>query len=298
MIYAGGSLSGNALNRLSNPTGISMDSKDNLYISDSANYRVVKYVPGASSGILVAGNGSTGNSLNQLSMSIRFTYADSNENLYISDNGNHRVMRWANGASIGSIVAGNGTSGASLNQVGAPWSVWVDSNSNLFVVEFQNNRVTKWSPGATAGVIVAGGNGYGITPDKLYSPSGLSYNETNQDLYITNFYSTSSSVIKWHVGDVNGTVVGGTLGSLGSSSTQLNSPLGVTLDRWNNVYVVDRSNFRIQLFCSGNLTGITIAGNAIGGRSLSLPYGVALDSQLNLYVSDYSSSQVYKFNKL
>ena len=136
----------------------------------------------------------------------------------------------------------------------------------------------------------------GTTTDKLSSPSGLSYDEINQDLYIAN--SGSNIVLKWHVNASTGDVVAGVAGTTGSSSTLLNFPLGITLDRWNNLYVVDRSNSRIQLFCHGNLTGIAIAGMSTGGSSLSIPYGIALDSQLNLYVSENGFWRVTRFTKL
>ncbi|CAF0951113.1 unnamed protein product [Adineta steineri] len=93
--YAGTGIQGSTLNQLSVPVGIFIDSNDILYINDIGNYRCVKYLPGASSGILVAGLGGLGSELNQLGSSIRFNYVDSNQNIYISDGSNNRVMFWA-----------------------------------------------------------------------------------------------------------------------------------------------------------------------------------------------------------
>ncbi|CAF0904400.1 unnamed protein product [Rotaria sordida] len=291
--YAGNGSQGSALNQLSSPTGIFIDSSDILYINDGGNYRSLKYLSGATSGILIAGTGTSGSASNQLGGSTRFNYVDSNQNIYISDGSNNRVMRWANGASMGVIVAGDGTSGTSLNQTRTPYGVWVDSSSNVFVAEFTNHRVTRWSSGAKVGVVVAGGNLQGTTPDKLSAPSGIFFDETNQDLYIVN--GIANTVVKWRVGASNGTVLAGVPGSSGVSSTYLSFPVDLTLDRWNNIYVADRTNVRIQLFCNGSSTGITIAGS---GSSLILPYSVALDSQLNLYVSDNGAARIIKFSKL
>jgi hypothetical protein len=104
--------------------------------------------------------------------------------------------------------------------------------------------------------------------------------------------------MKWRVGDWNGTIVAGLAASIGSNSSELNFPSGITLDQWQNLYVGDRGNYRIQLFCNGSSTGITIAGNGAGGTSLPLPYDVKLDSELNLYVVDNSANLVIKFAKL
>lgn len=161
VLYAGDTVQGSALNQLSSPNGIFINANDALYINDGGNYRVLKYLPGAGSGIVAAGTSVMGSALNQININARFSYVDSNENIYISDTANHRVVRWANGASTGVMVAGNGSLGASLGQVRNPFGIWVDTNSNLFVVEYQNHRVTMWVPGATVGVVVAGGNGQG-----------------------------------------------------------------------------------------------------------------------------------------
>ncbi|CAF4249821.1 unnamed protein product, partial [Rotaria sordida] len=60
----------------------------------------------------------------------------------------------------------------------------------------------------------------------------------------------------------------------------------------------DRANSRIQLFCNGSSTGVTIAGNGAGGSSLSSPYDIKLDSQYNLYVVENTAHRVTKFAKL
>jgi hypothetical protein len=104
--------------------------------------------------------------------------------------------------------------------------------------------------------------------------------------------------MRWRVGASNGTIVAGIAGNAGSNSSQLSFPTGITLDQWQNIYVNDRANTRIQLFCNGSSTGITIAGSGSGGSSFSYPYDVKLDSQLNLYVVDSNANRVMKFLKL
>ncbi|CAF1278186.1 unnamed protein product [Adineta steineri] len=195
--------------------------------------------------------------------------------------------------------SGNATFGTSFNQIYNPYGIWVDSSSNIYVAEYQNQRVTKWTPGATAGILLAGNtSSAGNTTAKLASPAGLVYDETNQDLYIANSATATSTVMKWHVGSSSGTVIAGTAGSPGSTATQLSSPMGIALDKWNNLYVADRTNNRVQLFCNGNTTGITIAGNGAGGTTLAAPYDVKLDSKLNLYVSVNSGARIRLFAKL
>ncbi|CAF4126992.1 unnamed protein product, partial [Adineta steineri] len=299
-LRAGTGSSGTALNKLSSPTGIFLDSSDYLYVADSGSYRVLKYAPSVTTGTLIAGlTNVSGTTLDLFSTGIRYIFVDSSQNLYVADTYNNRVMFWANGASTATIAAGNATFGTSFNQIYSPYGIWVDSSSNVYVAEYQNQRVTKWAPGATTGILLAGVTGSaGSTTNKLASPAGLVYDETNQDLYIANSATSTSTVMKWHVGDSSATVIAGTSGSPGNSTTQLNSPMGISLDQWKNLYVADRTNNRVQFFCSGSSTGITIAGTGSGGTNITAPYDVKLDSQLNLYVSENSGARVRKFAKL
>ena len=158
---AGTGSPGNALYQLNYPYGIYLDFNNNLYITDNQNSRVMKYLSGASNGTVIAGvTGVLGNGSNRLNYPT-YLYVDSSQNLYIADTINYRVMRWTNGASSGSIVAGDGTSGSSLNQLSGPYGISIDSNSNVFLAEYSNHRVTKWALGASSGVVVAGITGLG-----------------------------------------------------------------------------------------------------------------------------------------
>ena len=59
--------------------------------------------------------------------------------------------------------------------------------------------------------------------------------------------------MKWHIGDKNGTIIGGVPGVRGSNATLLYYPDGITLDQWKNLDVADRFNNRIKLFCNGSI---------------------------------------------
>lgn len=139
----------------------------------------------------------------------------------------------------------------------------------------------------------------GLTANRLLSPIGLYYDEMNQNLYISNA-GNAATVARWRIGDGSGTFVAGSSGNPGSSSSRLSFPAGITMDRWQNLYVNDRANDRIQLFCNGSSTGITIvgAGAGAGGTSFSQAFDAKLDSRLNLYLADSVLHRVIKFFKL
>lgn len=156
MKYAPGSLTGvivagvrnsygsGQLNLLGSPTGIFVDDAGNLYVCDTDNSRVVKWAPGASSGVVVAGTGVSGNSTSQLANPLDI-YVDCNGNMYIADFNNSRIQFWPAGASSGGTAVGVGTPGNGVYQLNSPTSVFLDGNYNIYVSDYGNNRVQKVS---------------------------------------------------------------------------------------------------------------------------------------------------------
>ena len=100
---------GTGANQLHSPSAISVDSSGALYISARDGHRVQKWLPGASNGTTIAGqaNGTSGPGLSFLNKPIGLT-VDANGDVYVTDTLNHRVVRWTQGASSGTIVAGTG----------------------------------------------------------------------------------------------------------------------------------------------------------------------------------------------
>jgi hypothetical protein len=283
-----------------------IDSNDTLYISDEYTNSVVWKLPkNATNPILVAGQpGSMGGSANQLDVP-QGVYVDSNGNLYVSDYYNYRVQKYVNGSTIGVTVAGIFASkGVSLNQLGGPRYLWFDpTETYMYVNDGDNNRTMQYLTNSTTGsngVIVAGGNGSGNANSQLNNPRGIHYlPSVSSYLYITNF--DGHTVMKWAPGASSGVFIAGTPGSSGSSATLLNSPAGIKLDTYLNIYVVDNGNNRVQMFCQNNQSGITIAGTSTAGGSatqLNSPRGIAFDSSMNMYISDPGNNRVQKFVKL
>ena len=142
-----------------------------MYLNDAGNYRVIRFPPNSKNGTIIAGiNSTTGTTLNVFSTGMRGVYVDNSSNVYVADAYNNRVVLWLNGSSTGTLVAGNGTFGTTLNQVYYPYGVWVDSNSNIYVSEYQSHRVTKWAQGASSGVVVAGITGVAGRNDREHDP--------------------------------------------------------------------------------------------------------------------------------
>ena len=101
---------GSGSNQLSRPWGLALSYENTLYVADRYNNRVQKFIRGSLNGTTVAGqaNSTTCSSYQCLKYPTSIVL-DDNENLFISDAENHRVVLWKKSATIGELVAGSGT---------------------------------------------------------------------------------------------------------------------------------------------------------------------------------------------
>ncbi len=83
---------------------------------------------------------------------------DSSLTLYIADRYNNRVLKWLNGASTVTTVAGSasGVSGSTVNYLSVPRDVELDSSDNVYIADAANHRVVFWPVGASSCTVIAG----------------------------------------------------------------------------------------------------------------------------------------------
>ncbi|MBS1684133.1 MAG: T9SS type A sorting domain-containing protein [Bacteroidetes bacterium] len=147
---AGSNVAGSGLSQLSGPTASCFDAAGNLYVSDYYNHRVMKFAAGSTggaSGIVAAGGNGQGSALNQL-YHPEGVALDAAGNLYVSDEGNSRIIRFAPGstsATSGTVVAGGNGVGAAADQLDHPYNIAFDLVGNLYVSDLNNSRIQKWS---------------------------------------------------------------------------------------------------------------------------------------------------------
>lgn len=284
-------VAGNANNQLNEPWNIYVDSTTNiLYIADSQNHRIQKWLPGASTGVTVAGTGLQG-STSTLHNTPKDVFVDSLQSLYVADSVNQRIQYFPNGSTTGITLS------SSWSSIGALWGVQLVNNS---IYACDNTKSAVWANGS----VVAGNQGAGSAANQLNQPQGFTVDTSvnSGTVYVVN--SQQHTIVQWAVGASTGTVVAGVNGNAGSTSTLLKYPVSIKLDSYTNMFVVDNNNHRIQLFCrypTINTTARTIAGTGTSGQTpqtFQYPEGVALDASFNLYVSDTSNHRVQKFQLL
>ncbi|CAF5080308.1 unnamed protein product [Rotaria sp. Silwood1] len=240
-------VSGSTSISLNQPSGVYVDSSNNVYVADTNNHRIQLWTYGALSGTTVAGTGSSGSALNQLNSPQGLSFGSNSTILYIADTSNHRIMSYASGAYNGTVVAGGNGQGTLTNQLSNPCAVYFDSSSNsLLIANSGAHTIVRWVIGSSGWTLVAGVAGnYGSTTWMLSYPQGLTLDSTG-NIYVAD--SGNHRVQLFLSGQKNGTTIAGVTSASGSLSNLLSYPHSLLLDQQLNLYVSDSSNHRIQMF--------------------------------------------------
>jgi hypothetical protein len=255
--YSGdGGLAINA--QLNNPAGLAFDAQNNLYVALESG-RVRKITPGGIistvAGTSVRGyNGDGGLAINAQLNSPEGVAFDANGNLYIADNGGHRIRK-VNPYGFISTFAGTGVAGfsgdggpADQAQIYYPGSITVEGNGNFIVTDDYNHRVR------LIGTLV---------PPVVLPPIITSFNPSsgavNTSITITgeNFNPTPSNNTVYF-GAVKATVTSGTTNSL-----TVTLPAGAT---YQPISVLD------------NATGLTGYSTKPFSTTFTNPFGTGITS--------------------
>ncbi|CAF4550872.1 unnamed protein product, partial [Rotaria sp. Silwood2] len=204
LTVAGGNGSDSGINQLKCSWDLYVDNDQTIYVADAANCRIVewkcdvtsgqmiageygmkRYRNGGTGGTVVAGGNGKGNRLDQLSSPF-YVFVDRDHSVYMSDNGNDRVMKWEEGAKQGTVVAGGQGSGNSLTQLSGSLGVVVDQLGIVYITDRENHRIMRWLKGVTQGTVIAGGNRSREQSNQLNCSTGLSFDGLG-NLYVVDF---------------------------------------------------------------------------------------------------------------
>jgi subtilase family serine protease len=275
-VAGGGPVAGPALDTpLGTPTGVATDATGNFFIAAQKLNRVIKVDPSGHATMFAGASalgGFSGDGGAAASAGLNAPVAvavDSNGNVYIADQANHRIRKVNATTGVITTVAGNGSAGfsgdggpATSATLNTPVGVGIDSTGNIYIADQSD----------PAGPV------FGRRVRKVNVTTGL----------ITTVAGNGSSTF---AGD------GGLAINAGLTAR------GVATDSSGNLYIADQSNRRVRKV---NTAGVitTVAGNGIPGFSgdgglatnarLRNPFGVALDTAGNLYIADNSTQRVRK----
>lgn len=184
-----------------------------------------------------------------------------------------------------------------------PTAVAVDrtlSPALLYIADEQSGRILKYNAETGARIAVYGSVGY--APGQFNRPYGIAIDPVSHDLYVAErgngrvqrITNNGVPVLTW----------GEYRAEPNSAQGYFNEPIGIAADADGYVYVVDKSNNRIQKFrVVPNGTGWTVQNHGMWGSTgsgagqLNRPYGLALDAAGTLWVAEGDNSRVQRFSK-
>ena len=207
-----------------NPTGIVVDGKGNIYISD-CNTRIVMKL--SSSGValksVAGGDSSTGKFGSPDGLALK------DDKLFVCDSDKQRVLMFDLNLTF-------------IRQLGIttyqPVDLAFDTEGNMYIVSNGSGCVQVFSPSGTFLRVFGGrGDGPGEVDGKLDEPVGIHVDCSS--VYITERWNYRVSVF---------TTLGKFITSFGGQGSGEGEFSGITMDRDGYLYVCDNSNARVQVF--------------------------------------------------
>jgi len=278
---------GTSQGELSGPVGVTVNSQGTVFVSDPANFNILKFSGTTGCGTLgtppVLAYQQTGKFSGPQGVAL-----DGQGNMFIVDQSNDRVQRF--NSSTGNFLGAWGSYGNQPGQFDFPSGIVVDHTGKVYVSDSGNNRVERFFPNGT--VIKTWGSFANCVVSCLdgqfYNPLDITI-DSSDHVYVTDynnariqkFDSSGNFITKW--------------GSNGTGPGQFQGPVGIAADSSNNVYVSDSMNNRIEKFSSSGTFLATWGSSGTGNNQFTLPEGIGLDSAGNIYVADLGNNRVVVF---
>lgn len=297
-----------------NPEGVAVDTKGNVYVSDSFN-DLVREISSTGNVTTIAGNQSAG-LVNGPAITSEF-YAPSGEvvdaagNLYVSDQGNN-VIRKITPAGVVTTFAGTGAAGYrngavdsahltgasdSLAKFDSPQGLCIDASGNIYVADRGNNVIREIMPNGRTKTI-AGNKVKGFidaTDEAAFfdNPTGVAV-DSKGNVWVTD---QGNSALR----EISTTGIVTTIFGSPNQENLLGYPSAITIDTQGNLYIADESGRIFEYTTSGvlNLLAGALNGaglnNGAGGTALfNYPQSIAIDGSGNIYVADQYNNCIRK----
>jgi len=277
----------------------------------------------------VAGNGQqsyNGNNLSALASALQLPEGgldiDAAGNIYFADYSNNRVRKINIATGILTNIAGDGTTSyggdggpATSAKLNGPCAVALDKAGNVYIADYSNYRIRKVDVSTGIITTIAGTGIYNYNGDNILavnaditSPTGIAVDSVG-NVYFSHFGSRVRRIDK--VTGIITTAVGtGTQGYNGdgilATNAQLDTPYGLAFDKYQNLYIADKSGYRIRKVSAVTGSISTVAGNGIYGNggdgglatsaSIKEVWDVNIDSAGNIFIADRFDNKIRKVN--
>ncbi len=296
----------------SSPAAVVTDASNNIYLADFTANAIRKI---NSSGVISTFAGSLGpDNVAGISSFLPFpagNLVDPSGNLYVVDQLDNRVRRFAANSTTVSTAVGTGIIGysgdngpATSAQLNFPQGIALDSVGDLFVADTGNFVIRKVAAGTGIITTIAGtsnagysGDGGAATSAQLSFPTSVVVDGSN-NVYIADMLNHRVRMVSASTGLISTIAGTGTCGyngdSISATGAQLCMPNGLAFDNLGNLLIADTGNSRVRKITSGVIT--TLAGTGVSGYSgdggsallaqLGKPDNLYVDSNGNIFIAD------------
>jgi len=311
------------LSSLRTAWAIKVDRRGNLFISDTRNNRIRKvdtrgYISTIAGSDTIGGYSGDGGAATSSQLNEPWgVTVDTLGNIVFCDYVNLRVRK-INTSNIITTIAGNGIYGATGDggraiyaTISKPNGIKCDDSGNIYIADTYNHRIRKISSSgiiktiAGTGIIGYSGDGGLATAANLNHPMNIAIDRF-ANVYIAD--ANNHCVRKVDTLGIISTIAGtGVAGYSGDDSAatiaKLNAPYGLTIDRFGNIYIADRSNNRVRKINNSGIISTHVGTGAFGfggdggpasNALLKNPIDVVLDKKGNLYIADLFNLRVRK----
>lgn len=307
------------------PSGLAIDSNDEIYVADTNNHRIRKLnKDGTVTTVSGTKKGYSSGNINFARFNSPTHLAiDTQGNIYVSDQGNHKIRKISQDGlvrTIAGIGQGYQDGHGKYAQFDTPKGLAIKSGL-LYLADFANNRIRvidleKLEVSTLSGSGLAG---YKDGSDSLVSfkgPSGLILDHEG-DLIVSDSNNhrirkvksnietsknKSKTLKKYYVATLAGNhkydLVDGA-----ARFASFKAPQGIVKDSLGNIFVADTLNHVIRKIDSeGNVNvfaGTGIAGDNDGenlNAQFSSPTALAIDDSDNLYIADTGNNKIKKIS--
>jgi sugar lactone lactonase YvrE len=268
---------GDSNGQFEEPTGIAIDSSNNVYVSDMdfqdccnpLHHTVQKFM---NDGTFITKWGGNGAFVNPMGIAM-----DSSGNVYVVDQVHQRITKFT---SDGTFIK---DWGSGFN----PTDIVIDSSDNIYVTEMYDSRIAKFTNDGT--LIKKWNTGpicRGISVDSSDNIWVTSANNGDTHYLVQKFTPDGTLLTQWN-----------SAGNDGVNIPTYNG-YGIAFDSEGKLFIVDTFNHRVQKYeTDGTLiTQFGISGT--GNSEFNSPHDLAIDSQDKIFVSDTHNHRVQVFAEL